>query len=149
VQLRLGCANRAPQNVRDFEVFQSFNIMKDQDGAISRSQFHDRFGQREPINYREAHSNVWTINHSLRQFPVFGQLISSSASLAKVHKDLINGQAVQPRRERTLTTKGIQLAKYLDKDLLRKIFRFRNIASHPQTHGIDSSVMKLEEFLES
>jgi hypothetical protein len=148
VQLRLGCSNRAAQNVRDFEVFQSFNIMKDKDGPISRSQFDDRFGQREPVNYRKTHSNVWTTNYSLRQFPVFGQLISSTASFAKVHKDLINGQAVQPRRERAFTTKGIQLAKYLDKDLLRKIFRFRSIASHPQAHGIDSSVMKPEEFLE-
>jgi len=147
--LRLGCSDRAAENVRDFEVFQSFNIMKDKDRAISGSQFHDRFGQRESIKYREAHSNVWTINHSLRQFPVFGQLISSSASLAKVHKDMINGQAVQPRRERTFTTKGIQLAKYLNKNLLRKIFRFRCIASHPQANCIDSSVMKLVELLES
>ena len=83
VQLRLGRSNSAAQNVRDFEMLQSFNIMKDKDGAISRSQFHDRFGQREPIKYREAHSNVWAINYSLRQFPVVGQSISSSASLAK------------------------------------------------------------------
>ncbi len=79
--------------------------------------------------------------------PVFGQLISSPASLAKVHKDMINGQAVQPRGERTFTTIGIQLAKYLDKDLLREIFRFCSIPSHPQAHGINSSVMKFEEFL--
>jgi len=62
---------------------------------------------------------------------------------------MINGQAVQPRRERAFTTKGIQLAKYLDKGLLRKIFRFRRIASHPQANCIDSSVMKLVELLES
>jgi hypothetical protein len=47
--LRLGCSNRAAQNVHDFEVFQSFNVMEDKDGAISRSQFDDRFGQRDAI----------------------------------------------------------------------------------------------------
>jgi len=42
----------------------------------------------------------------------------------------------------------MQLAKYLNKDLLRKIFRFRRIASDSQAHCIDSSVMKLVEFFE-
>jgi hypothetical protein len=32
---------------------------------------------------------------------------------------MINGQAVQPGRESTFTTKGIQLAKYLHEDFLR------------------------------
>jgi hypothetical protein len=56
---------------------------------------------------------------------------------------------MQPRAESAFPAKGSQLAKHLDEDLLRQIFRLRSIPSHPQTHGIDFSVMKLEEFLES
>ena len=61
---------------------------------------------------------------------------------------MVNRQAVQPRSESAFSAKGSQLAKYLKKDLLRQIFCLSSIPSHPQTHGIDPSVMKFEEFIE-
>jgi hypothetical protein len=76
-------------------------------------------------------------------------LLSSPATFAKEHQHMVDCQAVQPRAESALPAKGSQLAKYLDEDLLRQIFRLRSIPSHSQAHGIDSSAMKLEEFLET
>src|SRR6266576_1309755 len=122
--------------------------MKDKDGAISRGQLDNCFVQREPIKHGHVRQNVSTFNYSLRQFTVFGQLLSSPATLAKVHQHMINGQAVQPSGESAFPAKGSQLAKNLDEDLLRKIFRLRSIPSHPQAHAIYPSMMELEEFLE-
>ena len=122
--------------------------MKDKDGAISGRQLNNRFVQREPIKYWEARHNVEGFDYLLRQFAVFGKLLFSAAIFAKVHQHVVNRQAVQPRRKSAFTTKGIQLAKYLNEDLLGQIFRFRSISSHSQTYGIHLSVMKLEEFLE-
>jgi hypothetical protein len=61
---------------------------------------------------------------------------------------MVDRQAVQPRAEGAFPAKGSQLAKYLDEDLLRQIFRLGRTPSHSQTHGKDFSDMKLEEFLE-
>jgi len=122
--------------------------VKQKDGAISRRQLDNCFLQRKPIEQRHARKNISTFNCQLRHFPVFGKLLSSAAPFAKVHKHMINGQAVQPRAKSTFPPKGSQLAKYLNEDLLRQIFRLRSISSHPQAHSKDLSVMKLEEFLE-
>jgi len=62
---------------------------------------------------------------------------------------MVDCKAVQPCAESAFPAKRSQLAKYLDEDLLRQIFRVRSIPSHSQTQGIDFSVMKLEELLET
>ena len=120
--------------------------MEHKDGPIPGSQFDNRLVQRNPIKDRKA--RFTTFDYLLRQFAVFGQLLISAVFFAKVHQHLVDRQAVQPCREGAFPAKGSQLAKYLDEDLLQQIFRLRGISSHPQTHGIDSSLMKFEEFLE-
>ena len=92
--------------------------MKDKDSAISRRQFDNRLGQREPIKYWEVRWNVSTLDCALRQFAVFGQLLFSRAIFAKVHQHMVNCQAVQPRAESAFPAEGSQLAKYLNEDLL-------------------------------
>jgi hypothetical protein len=55
---------------------------------------------------------------------------------------------MQPRLERALPAKGIQLPKHPDEHFLAQVLGFHDISGHPQAHGINFSVMESEEFLE-
>src|SRR6185369_16015168 len=105
--------------------------MKDKNGAISSRQFSNCLVQGKPVKNRDSGQHVSSADYVFRQFAVFSQLLFSAVIFAKVHENAVDRHAVQPGRECAITPKGIQLAKYQDKDLLSEIFRFLRIPSHP------------------
>ena len=58
-----------------------------------------------------------------------------------MHQHVIDSQSMQPRGERRFTAKAFNLAKKVNKNLLRKILRFGSVLSHAEANVIDAAVM--------
>src|SRR6185369_353512 len=104
-------------------MLKTFHIVQDKYQSITRWQLSYRLVQGNTIDQRHAARILCSANDANWCFAVFSSLLRLHHSPAKVHQHLINGHSMQPGCERRLATKGVQLAKELDKNLLRQVFR--------------------------
>ncbi len=64
-----------------------------------------------------------------------------------MHQNLVDRQAVQPRRERRFAAEASDFAEELDEDFLGEVFRFRRVRGHAQAQGIDAAVVAFVKLL--
>lgn len=65
---------------------------------------------------------------------------------APLHHNCIDYDAMEPGREGGLSLKAVKAEKHLDESILREIFRFHDVAGHPQAEGMHLSSMQVIEF---
>ena len=125
-----------------------FNIVKHEDCAIARRQLRNRFVQRYAVNDGHTVRVLSPLHDLLRRFALFRCLLVSDTSFSEVHQDLIDCQAMKPRRKSRLAAKASYFSKELYEDLLRKVFGLRDVLRHAEAERIDATVVALIKLLE-
>ena len=122
--------------------------MKHEDRAIARRQLRNRFIKRDAVNDGHCVRVLSPLHDLLRRFALFRCLLVSDTSFSEVHQDLIDCQAMKPRRKSRLAAKASYFSKELYEDLLRKVFGLRDVLRHAKAERIDATVVALVKLLE-
>ena len=77
-----------------------------------------------------------------------GDLPGASRAAAHVVEDLIHPQTIQPRAERRIAAKAIELPVRRQKNLLQQVLGIRRVPQHPARQALEASRMGLVELFE-
>src|ERR1044071_5698 len=148
MKLRLRRADRATEHSGNLLMLVSFYIVQREDRAVAGRQLRYRFIKGDAVNDRHGVRVLRSLDDLHGGFAILGRLLHLHPALAKVHQDLIDRQAMQPRRKSRLATKAAYFAKELDEDLLREVFGLRDVLRHAKAERINATVMTLVKLLE-
>src|SRR5712692_7710807 len=141
MQLRLGSPRAATEHPGYLFVLVALNVMKNEYRAIPWRKLRDRILEAYAVDdghrFRIKSVRIDRVGH----FAVIGRQFGSHRPLAKMHKNLVNGQPMKPGRKCRLAAKRANLAMELNEYFLREIFGFGNVARHSQAYRVDPSIV--------
>src|SRR5262245_15430035 len=109
--------------------------MQQEDASRTGRKFTDRFLEVEEIARRKRHADHAGSRIHARFLVVLLEPRSlSSFTLSRVEHE-VDRQAVQPGRERALTTKEVQLLPRTNKDVLRQLLCALTVDDHSCAEG--------------
>src|SRR5216684_7095858 len=152
VELRLGVADGAPQQVGNLVMLIAFDLMQSEDRSAAFRKFLDRPAQGNAIDRagegRIVSSEV-APQRRLRRHRLVNRKGWWRFSAAKLHQHGVYGNAVQPGGERRIASEAADGAKDLQECLLGQVFRLGDVFGHNQTHRIHALLMHLKEISKS
>ena len=146
MQLRLGVANSAVQDLRDLSMTVSVKFVQLENSAISEGKSF-----QGPLQSNAIEGVLQPFVMATKLAPCrfcIARAIQRRLSgylLSKMHQCCIHRNAMKPRGECGLSTKCRQLPKCLDECLLSEVVSVRGVIGHAETHCINAPPMKLEE----
>jgi hypothetical protein len=126
----------------------SFDVVECEHSAIAGRQLRNSLIESDSVHNWHRVWILGAFNDLHWRFAVVSGGFHSHATLAKVHKHLIDGQSVQPGRKGGLAAKASDFSKELDEDLLGKVFGLRDVAGHSETERVHAPIVTLVELLE-
>ncbi|HEV3468838.1 MAG TPA: MFS transporter [Pyrinomonadaceae bacterium] len=115
--------------------------------AAGGRELGDGAVERDAVNDRHPRRVLRALDDLLRHLAVLGRVFEPHAPLPEVHQDLVDGEAVQPGRERRVAAEHPGLAQELDEDLLREVFGLGLVLHHAQAQAVDAPVVLPVELL--
>src|SRR6266496_709172 len=123
--------------------------MKGKHRPISGRELGNSLVQRNAVDYRHRIRVLSALHYLNWRFTILSRLLHPNSALAEMHEHLIDGETVKPGSKGRFAPKTPDFSKELNEDLLSEIFSLRHISCHPQTKGINSTIMTLVELLKS
>ena len=127
----------------------TLNIVQCKHCSISGRQLCNRFVQSDAIHNRHRVGIFGTFYYLDWRFAVLGRGLHTHATLAEVHKNLIDRKPVKPRSKSRFTPKTADFSKELYENFLSEVFSLRHTPSHPQAQGVHATIVALIKILES
>lgn len=118
------------QHHGNFSVVVAFNVIEDEDRAVTRRQFCDPSFKRNAIQDCHGSMILGARSQLIGHLVIIDWLLQSQATPTKVHQNVVQCQASQPRLEWRVTPKASHVTQYLDEDFLREILRISNVCRH-------------------
>src|SRR5215469_1321325 len=145
VQLRFGVAYGAMQDLCDLSMTIAIKLVQLKNCSISEGECFESTFECYPVE-RVLQAFVMAAKFTSFRPRISGTIKGrlESCSFPKVHEGSIDGNSVQPSRERGLPSKRAQLTKRLDECFLGQVVGVGGIVCHPETNGVDATSVKIK-----
>jgi len=145
VELGFAVSDGAFEHSGDFIVLVPFNIVQNEDEAVTGGQVGDGALESEAIN-GSAEGEVWRAEASSWSVGLSGLhgLIERGelkAFFAEVHEDDVDGESMEPGGEGRIAAEGCDLAVKLQEGFLGEVFSLSDVVDHAEAEGIDAALV--------
>jgi hypothetical protein len=143
VELRFGCAHSETEELCDFVVAITLDVVKDEDRPRLRRERRDGLFEVEVCTGLSERLRSIANERVIRDDATLSSVLGAQVGQHGIHRE-----SVQPGAEAALTAKARQLPPCGDEGALGQLLGAVRVGSDPQTHGMDARDMGPIELLE-